>query len=399
MITLSSKLSPQLLTDDERLLRRLTEVWGFFWIGVLPYLEGIFLPLRWDREWLNVEAKGKTKATALATTAGSVYNGLASAGAAANGGSFTGSSPNLSNSVPPLSSSSPAFDPEEPSIDVRRLALMAFRDHLILPIYPRLARLFNDIYDAAGSRGSSRRPSREDTVRSKSRSRSRSRSPGDEATASPHTTRPSSPTKSHDAQPGQRSRTRSFLTPHPNVDSTPRPSISTAAVAPMEDSYSMHMHAKRLQMVSLLCSVLTDDDRQTAMEELGRTMRKAYEKRRGSAASGVTMTPGRSGTASARENMNERRRGWIKARTIRRRGGRGARGGVGASGEEGRDEEEEWIQSLRSPDHAASGHAHSPGEDWGRVEHGDEGDEGSEGEGEESGLDVTGFSGFSRDSV
>lgn len=38
MVTLNSKL---MNVDDEQLLNRVVELWGFFWDQVLPYVEGV----------------------------------------------------------------------------------------------------------------------------------------------------------------------------------------------------------------------------------------------------------------------------------------------------------------------------------------------------------------------
>ena len=38
MVTLNVKLSG---IDDDKLLNRVVEVWGFFWDQVLPYVEGV----------------------------------------------------------------------------------------------------------------------------------------------------------------------------------------------------------------------------------------------------------------------------------------------------------------------------------------------------------------------
>ena len=38
MVTLIGKLSG---TDEEKLVMRVVEIWGFFWDQILPYLEGV----------------------------------------------------------------------------------------------------------------------------------------------------------------------------------------------------------------------------------------------------------------------------------------------------------------------------------------------------------------------
>ena len=41
MVTLNVKLTK---VDDKKLLPRLTDVWEFFWHGILPYVEGVRRP-------------------------------------------------------------------------------------------------------------------------------------------------------------------------------------------------------------------------------------------------------------------------------------------------------------------------------------------------------------------
>ena len=46
MVTLNAKLSG---IDERKLVHRVVEVWGFFWDQVLPYVEGVLLPLQTDQ--------------------------------------------------------------------------------------------------------------------------------------------------------------------------------------------------------------------------------------------------------------------------------------------------------------------------------------------------------------
>lgn len=41
MVTLNAKLTG---IDDEKLIGRVVEIWGFFWDQVLPYVEGVRTP-------------------------------------------------------------------------------------------------------------------------------------------------------------------------------------------------------------------------------------------------------------------------------------------------------------------------------------------------------------------
>lgn len=45
MVTLNAKLA---VIDDDKLVSRLIDLWGFFWQQVLPYVEGVssFVPLK-----------------------------------------------------------------------------------------------------------------------------------------------------------------------------------------------------------------------------------------------------------------------------------------------------------------------------------------------------------------
>ena len=86
MLTLNSRLAN---LDDEKLLPRLVDLWGFFWDQILTYVEAIFLPFQTEPILFSL---GKARAQ--------------EAGA---------------------------------RIDVRELTLSAFRNDIVFPIYPRLA--------------------------------------------------------------------------------------------------------------------------------------------------------------------------------------------------------------------------------------------------------------------
>jgi hypothetical protein len=92
MLTLNSKLTN---LAQEKLLSRLNEVWSFFLTGIVPYLEGTFLPLSTDPILRHISSTRKSGTDS------------------------------------------------EKRIDVRRLAFVAFRDHIIIPLYPRLVALLD----------------------------------------------------------------------------------------------------------------------------------------------------------------------------------------------------------------------------------------------------------------
>ncbi|TBU22984.1 HbrB-like-domain-containing protein [Dichomitus squalens] len=108
MVTLNSKLSG---VEDDKLVPRVVELWTFFWTQVLPYLEGALLPLQIDPILSSLYRQPKSLRPSSPTT--STQNGKASTS-------------NL------LFQSSPS------PIDVRALALVSFRDRIILPLFPRL---------------------------------------------------------------------------------------------------------------------------------------------------------------------------------------------------------------------------------------------------------------------
>jgi hypothetical protein len=98
MVTLDAKL---VNLSDSKLLARLVEVWGFFWDQVLPYVEGVLLPLQSD-PMFNALYRPKGHRSSSPTRGGT-------AGPFAKG-----------------------------TIDVRTLALRSFRDHIVVPMSSKL---------------------------------------------------------------------------------------------------------------------------------------------------------------------------------------------------------------------------------------------------------------------
>ncbi|KAI9442757.1 HbrB-domain-containing protein [Lactarius indigo] len=103
MDTLNGKLVG---VEDDKLVGRVVELWGFFWDQVLPYVEGVLLPLQTDPVLSSLYRTPKTHRNSSPTR----QNGKGS------------------TSLPsyPLATSS--------HIDVRTVALRSFRDKIILPI-------------------------------------------------------------------------------------------------------------------------------------------------------------------------------------------------------------------------------------------------------------------------
>ncbi|KAF8813635.1 HbrB-domain-containing protein [Phlegmacium glaucopus] len=107
MVTLNAKLKG---IDDEKLVARVVEIWGFFWDQVLTYLEGVLLPLQTDPLLLSLSRTPK---------------------------SHRPTSPNRQNSNKVAVAS--VMNPSSTSqIDVRSVALKSFRDRVILPPFQRL---------------------------------------------------------------------------------------------------------------------------------------------------------------------------------------------------------------------------------------------------------------------
>lgn len=123
MLNLDAKLMG---IDDEKFVTRLVEVWNFFWVQVLPYVEGVgsrpyflryhspyhdrfqvFLPLQTDPLLLSL---GKAPKGPRRDSSTSSYTEKLAA-------------------------------PEIVRLDVRKLVLLAFRDAIILPRVSRLEEL------------------------------------------------------------------------------------------------------------------------------------------------------------------------------------------------------------------------------------------------------------------
>ncbi|KAI0940478.1 hypothetical protein AcW1_003662 [Taiwanofungus camphoratus] len=106
MVTLNAKLTG---IEDEKLVVRVVELWGFFWDQVLPYVEGALLPLQTDPllSSLYRMPKAHKSSTPIAGQTGK-------------------------GSISSLMLQSTT------QIDVRTVALQSFRDRIILPAFPRL---------------------------------------------------------------------------------------------------------------------------------------------------------------------------------------------------------------------------------------------------------------------
>lgn len=258
LTTLAHKLAPPAPAqplDDGRLLARLNEVWLFFFTGILPHLEAVFWVLRAD-DRLRAAVEPGTR-----TSRGR----------------------------------------EEGRIDVRRIALIEFRDEILHPEMARLVPLFSHVYRGGGlpggggeseygSRPGSRRPSV-----SSSHPAPPPRPPGQpdirRARSHPHPpSRPLSPvtgasTPREHPQPHRQYSSPPRLSPDPNYvasfpppaspSGAPYPRYPPAAVTPSSGpaATTVQAFARRRQMVAVLAALRTDDDRQGEMDALLRVIR------------------------------------------------------------------------------------------------------------------------------
>ncbi|KAJ3768847.1 HbrB-like-domain-containing protein [Lentinula raphanica] len=110
MVTLNAKLSG---TEDDKLISRVVELWGFFWDQVLTYVEGVLLPLQTDPLLSSLYRGTKRPSSPSRTTSSS------------------------KQSKPSMSISS-SLGMSSSYIDVRTVALCSFRDKIILPLFTRL---------------------------------------------------------------------------------------------------------------------------------------------------------------------------------------------------------------------------------------------------------------------
>ncbi|KAF9059162.1 HbrB-like-domain-containing protein [Rhodocollybia butyracea] len=104
MVTLNAKLSG---IEDDKLISRVVELWGFFWDQVLTYVEGSLLPLQTDPILTSLSHRAPKRPSSPTRQTSK-------------------SSLSLSNGMSPY------------HIDVRTVALRSFRDKVILPLFTRL---------------------------------------------------------------------------------------------------------------------------------------------------------------------------------------------------------------------------------------------------------------------
>ncbi|GAA6000650.1 uncharacterized protein JCM10292_000527 [Rhodotorula paludigena] len=263
LTTLAHKLSPlapAVPLSNDRLLSRLNEIWLFFFTGILPHLEAIFWVLRCDERL------------------------RAALGGAGEGAGRLRVRPRR----------------DEGRIDVRRIALIEFRDNILHPEMDRLEPLFDYLYRSSApgerdgawtedeSRPNSRRPSLSvaspPTPPDIRRSHSQPHPPGGAAPArvlpaagpqrqhsSPSRLSPDPNHLSAFPSPTFPSTSSSRLNTAPPTPSTPGPAPSPVITA--SSPATAQAFARRRQMVAVLASLLTADDRQSEMDALLRIIR------------------------------------------------------------------------------------------------------------------------------
>ena len=124
MDTLNGKLAG---IEDDKLIGRVVELWGFFWDQVLPYVEGV--SILWP---IFEKPISYTSQVLLPLQTDSILSSLYRTPKTHRTSSPTRQNGKGSMSMPSYMSSS------TPQIDVRTVALRSFRDKIILPIFPRL---------------------------------------------------------------------------------------------------------------------------------------------------------------------------------------------------------------------------------------------------------------------
>lgn len=165
------------------------------------------------------------------------------------------------------------------AIDIRRLALIGFRDHVIIPRIDHLAGLFQDLYTSGSSSESISRsntppvPPIQSQPSSLSPTRSRTFSTLPATTTNiPSPLSDSAGFSLHNTSSSSPSLPSPILIPLPTANPS---NISTPIPSPPHSNSvnTQAENARRRQMVSILASSLTDDDRQSEMDALLRMMK------------------------------------------------------------------------------------------------------------------------------
>ncbi|GAA6046973.1 hypothetical protein JCM3770_003458 [Rhodotorula araucariae] len=250
LTTLAHKLAPPAPASalgDDRLLARLNEIWLFFFTGILPHLEAVFWVLRSDERLRAAVGRAPQ----------------------------------------------PGRHREEGRIDVRRIALIEFRDQILHPEMDRLVQLLSHVYlgggdaggavDGRGSRPGSRHPSFSaerppappDVRRARSHLHAtfQAASLAHETIEHPHPHRQFSSPPRLSPDPAY---IASFPSPIPSASATlPPPPLSVPPTPGGPSPATAQAYARRRQMVAVLAALRTDDDRQGEMDALLHLIRPA----------------------------------------------------------------------------------------------------------------------------
>lgn len=304
--------------NDERLVPNLVEMWMNVFGSILPFMQAVFLPL--DQEF-------KGRGTVLKTPSMAAE--------------FWGALPSP-ESIGWLSSS-PTSAPEDNTdemvageeLEVRRMLLMSFRDHVILPRFEVLKATFSRLslesisatlahFDSSGrSRGDSLGRDSFDVHRPNT-----SHSAHEQRISSSYSSQTS--TLLGGATPGSRSRATSNLSSQStgSASDVAFQSFSSPPAARSTDTSSAQITetvARMLQCLSVLCSVQSGDESQMKMEELTKELKLNWL--------------GRGRTGRNRRGFvgtkPSRRPGLTGAGIIGGSGGGGGGGGGGSSGSGG----------------------------------------------------------------
>ncbi|EGG12917.1 uncharacterized protein MELLADRAFT_70559 [Melampsora larici-populina 98AG31] len=139
-MSLNHKFSADTLSD-ERFLIRLMEIWHFFFTGVLPTLEAIFLPLMTDEKLISVLESKNNKLLQERLQQIHLLQQVSSTSG------LPPSSTSLLFKIQPKDPNETYVKKSNLGIDVRRIALECFRDSMISSVFNRFYKLLSYLYD------------------------------------------------------------------------------------------------------------------------------------------------------------------------------------------------------------------------------------------------------------
>ncbi|GJJ76306.1 hypothetical protein EMPS_08665 [Entomortierella parvispora] len=143
MLTLNAKLGD---VPDEKLVSRLVEVWSFFFGTVLPYFEGVLLPLQVELKAYHAR-KGNRKMTPSGASSSALSSSSSSGALNYAGGHESNNSLTVGSSPKSAIYDSDQGQRNDPGPQhVRTMALTSFRDLVILPMVDRLGDVFAKLF-------------------------------------------------------------------------------------------------------------------------------------------------------------------------------------------------------------------------------------------------------------